>query len=731
MKSTKKTNSKSNYGKGFSSLKEHWRDDLKAGFGVSLLALPLSLGIAMASGFPPIAGLFAAIVGGLIVSRINGSWVTITGPAAGLIVVNLAAVESLGLENALGAIFISGLIIIAFGFLKSGKFGDFFPHSAVHGMLSAIGVIIMVKQFFVAVGVKAEGHEFYEIMGEIPKALMNANPSVVLISIVSLFILIMYPKINLKVIKLVPAPIWVLAVAIPMEFLLDFEHEHVVNFMGSDFNVGPKLLIHLPEKVTDGIVIPKFDKISQGAFWVSVMTISLVTAIESLLSAIAVDSMDPIKRKSDLNQDLKGLGAGASISSAIGGLPMISEIVRSSANIANGAKTQWSNFFHGLFLTIFLFFGGFIIDHIPLAALASMLIFTGFRLASPKEFKHVYEIGKSEFVVFVTTLVMVLVTDLLVGIALGILTNFIINIFKGMSLTSLFKTIITEEQQDDAITLRLQGAIGFSNYLSLKKYVLKHAEKKHLILNMKNVTLLDHSTVHHLHEIERDRSSEGKTFEIIQDKHLVKVSNHSLSEKRANIAAVQKIFSDREIQIQSLASKNNWEYYEESFNIGKWERYPTFKKNRVVREHNVIKLEISGYTCTIADIELRAPDTLRSAENNEITALNVDLKMGVIPSFTLEKEELFDKIVSKIVWEDINFDSHPEFSKHYLLKGLDRDAIRAYFNTNLLNYLQKNMGYHIESNKKGLLIYLKNKPLDIHEINTLIAFTEGFLGLWI
>jgi MFS superfamily sulfate permease-like transporter len=190
------------------NLKEFWKDDLKAGFNVSLIALPLSLGIALGSGFPPIAGIFAAIIGGLFVSRINGSFITIVGPAAGLIVVNLSAIEVLGqgdnvagYKYALSAIFIAGLFISLMGFIKAGKLGDFFPTSAVHGMLAAIGVIIMVKQLFVAVAVRAHGHEFYEILEEIPVAIKHANPEVVIITLVSLAILILYPKIDNKIIK--------------------------------------------------------------------------------------------------------------------------------------------------------------------------------------------------------------------------------------------------------------------------------------------------------------------------------------------------------------------------------------------------------------------------------------------------------------------------------------------------------------------------------------------------
>lgn len=523
--------------KGLSSLKEFWKEDLKAGFNVSLIALPLCLGIAIASGFPPIAGLFAAVVGGIFVSRFNGSWLTITGPAAGLIVVNLAAIESLGdgdkvvgYPYALAAIVVSGLFIAVFGFLKMGKFGDFFPTAAVHGMLAAIGIIIMIKQLFVATGVSVHGHEFYEILTEVPSAFLHSNPEVILIAIVSLLILIFYPKTNAKWVKMLPAPIWVLAIAIPLEFILDFEHEHVVNFLGSEHKVGPQLLVHLPDSILGAVELPDFGKIATGAFWIAVVSITLVTAIESLLSAIAVDTMDDNHRKTNLNKDLKALGFGSSLSGIIGGLPMISEIVRSTANADSGAKTQWSNFFHGCFLLLFMFVGSVVIDHIPLAALAAMLIYTGFRLASPKEFKHMWHIGRSEFLVFLVTIVVVLLTDLLIGIAAGIILNMIIVLVKKVSPANLFKARMNTTVSGDTATIELRDAFTFCNFLGLKKEILKQGDKN-VILDMSRVTLVDHSVKHHLAGLKRDFEINGLKCERVNDASLKAINEHPLAEE--------------------------------------------------------------------------------------------------------------------------------------------------------------------------------------------------------
>ncbi|MDH5379372.1 MAG: SulP family inorganic anion transporter [Cyclobacteriaceae bacterium] len=710
---------------GLAGLKAHWKDDLQAGFSISLIALPLCLGIAIASGFPPIAGLFAAIVGGLIVSRVNGSFVTITGPAAGLIVVNLAAIETLGQGDnvagyhyALAAIVVAGLIILLFGLLKAGKFGDFFPTSAVHGMLAAIGVIIMVKQIFVALGVRAHGHEIFEVIEEIPTAIINSNPEVALIAVVSLAILIIYPKVKWKIVKMIPAPMWVLIVAIPMELLMDWKMEHEVIFLGEHHKVGPQLLVNLPANVMDGIVTPDFGKIATSAFWIAVMSIALVTAIESLLSAVAVDTLDPFKRKSDLNKDLGAMGIGASVSGLVGGLPMISEIVRSSANVGSGSKTQWSNFFHAIFLLIFMIVLKPIIELIPLSALAAMLIFTGYRLASPKEFKHVYEIGKSELLIFVTTLVMVLATDLLIGIAAGIIMNFIVNIFKGARVGEMFKVSVKESIDNEVATIAVAGACTFSNYLGLKKHLQKNAQRQFLVLDLSQATFLDHTVVHHLHGFERDQKVLGRKFEIINTDHLNPVSEHPMSEISIKAKKLEVNISNRDQELQKLAEQKGWKYNPGSEHTDSWGGFPVFQGSKVNRVHNVISTDINGNKCLIADLIIHEGAQVTKTEK-KLTALYLSANGTTLPTFSMKKEQLFDKVLEKAGVDDINFESHPNFSTKNHLTGKDEQAIRKLFNEGMLGYLESHDDYALDCNGHAILVYSKTELNPDGIVNTL------------
>ncbi len=525
-------------------LKENWKQDLVSGFIVFLIALPLCLGIALASGVPPMAGIISAVVGGLLVSQVSGSYVTINGPAAGLIVVILGAVESLGrgpdgqidpmqgYQSMLAAVVVSGAILFILGRLKAGKLGDFFPSSAVHGMLAAIGVIIFSKQIHVALGVKPEGKEPLELLAEIPHSFINLNPEVAIIGGVSLLIMILLPLVRNRYVRMIPAPMVVVLMGMYLAHRFDLEHEHTYLFTdGHEYTLGPKFLVTLPEKVMDGITFPDFSRILSLPFLMAVISITLVQGIESLLSAKAVDKLDPYKRESDLNKDLSAVGAGSALSGLIGGLPMIAEIVRSSANINNGGRTRWANFFHGMFLLVFVVAFPTLIHRIPLASLAAILMYTGYRLAAPQHFKHTLQIGAEQLAIFCTTLVITLATDLIIGVFSGIMLKLLVHLFRGAPLKTLFKPTVGVhyEAMVDRFQVDIHNAVIFSNYLSLKKYLDQIPRGKDVRVNFDNATLVDHTVMEHLHTYQDKYRREGGTFEMSEMDHLIPNSQHPLA----------------------------------------------------------------------------------------------------------------------------------------------------------------------------------------------------------
>ena len=525
---------------GIQGLKENWKSDIMSGFLVFLIALPLCLGISMASGFPPVSGIFTAAIGGLIVSFFGGSNLTIKGPAAGLIVIALGAVQELGngdafrgYQLALACIVVAGILQIAFGLLRSGILSDFFPSAAVHGMLAAIGIIIATKQIFTLVGVKAQSTETLEMMSEIPSAFSHYNPEILIIGMVSLMILFGLPLIKNKYVKMIPAPLVVILLAIPMGIFFDLEHEHSYLFLDHhEYTVGPRFLVTLPDNLFSAITFPDFSQVFSGTGIKYIIMFALVGSLESLLSSKAIDGLDPYHRKSNMNRDLIGVGVGNTIAGLIGGLPMISEIVRSSANINNGAKTWWSNVFHGLFLLVFVAFFPFVLHKIPLAALAAMLIYTGFRLASPKEFYNTYAVGKEQLLIFITTIVVTLATDLLVGIAAGIILKMIIHLLNGLPLKVMFKPLFTISEIDGKVVVDVFHSAVFSNYIKLKSALDNLPRKSHIVIDFQNSYLIDHTVLESLAHYKSDYEREGGLFDLVGLEDMKQLGKHEYAARK-------------------------------------------------------------------------------------------------------------------------------------------------------------------------------------------------------
>lgn len=515
-----------------------WKADLGAGFLVFLIALPLCLGISMASGFPPTAGVLTAVIGGLVVSFLGSARLTIKGPAAGLIVIALGAVTELGAgdtvlgyKRALAVVMVAGLIQVLFALGKAGAVGDLMPPSVVHGMLAAIGVIIISKQTHVALGVIPQGKEPLHLLAEIPHSILNLNPEVCFIGFLSLLILFGLPLLKFKWIRQIPGPMLVLLAAVPLGLYFDLEHEHNYVLSNHLFHVGPNFLIRLPGSLASTIAFPDFSAIFSAASLKYIVMFSLVGSIESLLSVSAVDSLDPEKRPSDMNRDLLATGIGNTLAGALGGLPMISEIVRSKANIDNGAKTHWSNFFHGMFLLLSLALIPNLLQEIPLAALAGMLIYTGFRLASPKEFAHVYKIGPEQLVLFVITLAVTLASDLLIGVGVGMLLKVGIHLKNGARLRSLFRAIVEEERNGSELILRVHEAAIYTNFLGLKRRLQNLDDDiDSVVIDFRNAWVVDHTVLDKLDTIGRSWSNRRLSL-VGFDGHKMS-SDHKLAARR-------------------------------------------------------------------------------------------------------------------------------------------------------------------------------------------------------
>ncbi len=519
---------------GLEGLKQYGLTDAISGFLVFLLALPLSLGIARASEFPPLMGLVTAMIGGIVVSVIAGSRLTIKGPAAGLIVIVTGAVAGFGggergWHLALGAIVVAGLVQVLFGVFKLGRLSELFPLSAVHGMLAAIGLIIIAKQIHVLLNIDpalTKGKAPFELFAMIPQSLAHLDPKATFIGVVSLAIVLGLPMLKHPIVRKIPAPLLVLLFAIPAGLLLDFQHTE------------PKYaLVHLGNLLESVKVNVDFSGIAQvGTFAKYVVMFAVVGSLESLLTVKAIDGLDPYRRKSDYNKDLIAVGTGNVLSAVLGGLPMISEVARSSANVANGARTRWANFFHGVSMLVFVLLASRLIELIPNTALAAMLITVGIRLAHPKEFIHAYRIGWEQLVVFCVTIVFTLGVDLLVGIGAGMAVKLIIHFFNGQPLSATFKAPVRVYTLKGDFVVEISSAAVFTNWLGIKKQLDAIPAGSNVTINLSQTRLVDHSVMENLHLFEQSYNEAGGHCHITGLERHKAMSGHRLAARKLSLS---------------------------------------------------------------------------------------------------------------------------------------------------------------------------------------------------
>lgn len=486
------------------------RKDLIAGFCVFLLALPLCLGIASLSNFPPIAGILSAIIGGLLCSLFGGARLAIKGPAAGLVVIVLNAVHQLGAgdlylgyKRTLAVGVIAGIIQIIIGMLRKAVIAEIIPPFVIHGMLAAIGVIIVSKQSYVMMGITPTVSNPIDLLLQLPWHLLDANPIIFAMGIISFAIVFFWPKI--KKISLIPSSVIILLCIIPLSVYFDLNSKEQYIFLGNCYPLGQEFFINLPTQVLDAIQFPDFSLIFNLISIKYIFMFVLIGSIESLLTVCAIDSLVVQKTPSDLNKDLCIIGFGNLVSSVVGGLPMISEIVRSKANIDYGATSVRSNFIHGLLMLMAILLFPKFMNCIPLSVLAALLVFVGFKLVSPKEFMHAYQVGKDQFIIILTTFLITLATDLLVGIMAGILVKFVFHAFRGKDLKKLFYPIIAIEKFNKNTRIKIEGSLTFISYLKLKNIIAKASiDSETIFINLKAVTFLDHTALNKLLNLDKE-----------------------------------------------------------------------------------------------------------------------------------------------------------------------------------------------------------------------------------
>ena len=477
------------------------KTDILSGMVVSLVALPLCLGIALASGAPLFAGIISGVIGGILVGILSGSQLSVTGPAAGLTAIILAAITSFGdYKVFLLSVVLAGILQILLGIAKAGTISNYFPSNVIEGMLTAIGIIIIMKQLPHAVGydIDNEGDIFFIEKGEghntfssVIDAINHSQMGAMIICLVSLAILIAFTKIEfLKQLKVVPGALIAVIVGVALN--------EVFKNVAPALVIGQEHLVNLPvptsfDAFLGQFTFPDFAAITNPKVWITAATIAVVASIETLLCIEASDKIDPLKRFSDTNRELLAQGCGNILSGLIGGLPMTSVIVRTSANINSGGRTKIATIAHGLFLLLAVVSIPFVLNKIPLACLAAILLMIGYKLASPTVFKHMWANGRYQFVPFIITVLAVVFTDLLKGVAIGLVVSVFYILRANLKLAYFFDS--QDLKEGGAVNLILPQEVSFLNKAAIKARLNELPQNSTIVIDATDSFYIDHDVI--------------------------------------------------------------------------------------------------------------------------------------------------------------------------------------------------------------------------------------------
>jgi MFS superfamily sulfate permease-like transporter len=654
-----------------------------------------------------------------------------------MVIVLLGAITTLGQGDlyhgylyTLAAVVVSGVLMILMGIIRMGRLADFFPASAIDGMLAAIGIGILSKQFHIMIGNMDTQGNIISLLVQIPAAIweaLHSNEQSVLLAaavgVASLLIMRFHSKIRNPYLHLVPAPMWIVILAVGLHY--------VFPLLGMEFPLAADYMVTIPDNIVENLAFPDFEKVLRKEFILAVFAITLIASIESLLSIKAIDKLDPQNRRSNVNKDLKALGLATMASGFIGGLNVVTVIARSSVNVNNGATNRSANFFHAFFLVLFILLFEEQLRKIPLAALAAILVYTGYKLATPDTFKKVAQIGREQLIIFLVTLITTLFTNLITGIAAGILITFVIHIIINRSislfLSHLIKPNILLFKEEDGGTyyVSVKYFCSFLNFNKLKNKLDAIPGKGDVVLDFSLCNFVDDTVMEGLESYSDAFSKKGGSMEIIGlDKHETD-STHPFALRKilpwASLKPIENYFTKRQEGLKTTATDYQWLYdARKDSETGFLNDFVFFRTREIRYLYNRLTDDQNG--SSVFDLEF-TEGAFIAREVIKTTLMHITLNEP-IPVFTLDREGLLQLLYGLAGFEDISIDNHPDFNRRFYLSGADSNAIKALFTDELVLFLESHPYYHVESNGRSLLILKKERLLGVQEIKRLIYFGQ-------
>lgn len=590
----------------------------------------------------------------------------------------------------------------------------------------------MVKQLYVTLGTQPTSEHIVDMIKELPMAFTRFNPFVTLISFTSLLILILHPKIKNKFIHFVPAPLWVIMCSIPMVYGFNFLNGHTVTLFNQSFHVGPEFLMQLPTDIGKSIIFPDFSALASPAFWGVVITLTLVNTIETLVSITAIDKLDPFRRKTNTNQDLMAVGATTIIAGGVGALPISTVIMRSSVNVNHGAKTRWSNFYQGLILLGCILFLVPVLSRIPLAAL---LVFSGFKLTAPKVYQDAYNRGPEQLFIVVLTTVSTLYTGLLMGIVIGMACKLLLQMLLArmpakIFMQSMIKPSIQKFQEaNQRYLVKMAGVSNFITLLPLKSELDLLPEKSMVDIDLSDTHIVDLTVMEYLDEFAEKYVEKGGEC------HILGLDLHQSSSDHPHAMRLHlppnEIYSltRRQRELNALAEAQGWRFEPQVFwgttrtlrNFQFFDSRPVEYRNNILRgDYPKLDMHWEIFDVTFQEGALLAAETYRTT----VQIIHVKKKL---PVFTLEREEVLDRMMSLAGYEESGFKVFTDFSKKFVLKGLDEVTIRNFFTPKMIAFFESEDIYHLESNGEALFIFKYLRLASPRNIEDMVDYSQRLL----
>ena len=541
-----------------------------------------------------------------------------------------------------------------------------------------------------------------------------------LVGITSLLIMVFYSKIRNRYFQLIPAPMWIVVLSVGMYYYFEL-------VSSSAYPIDKSLLIDLPDNILSNFAFPNFSKIYDVDFLNAIIAITLIASIESLLSIKAVDKLDPLKRRSNVNKDIRALGLATVISGFLGGLNVVNVIARSSVNVNNKGTNRSANFFHAAFLVAFILLFASELRKIPLPALAAILVYTGYKLASPENIKKVFSIGSEQLIIFLITLFTTILTSLITGILVGILITFIIHIIINKNILLFIKNVLKPNvlmfKEEGKYYVSVKNFSSFLNYTKLKEKLDQIPESEEAIIDFSLCDFVDHSVMENMNNYSESFARKGGHFEVIGLDDSKPGSEHPFALRKIlskQIIPKDGFLTKRQKSIQKISEEMHWKY--DAFSAQEMEELPTFGYFKT-RKINKVSNVLSNEDCTIFDVQFSEGEMI-AKQVIKATMLHIH-SLKAIPNFTLDREGIFEYILEFTGYKDINVKNHQDFRKRFYLAGKNEEKIKAFFTDELILFLESNKQYHIEASKNGLLVIGSERLSSVKEMKALAYFGMG------